>query len=99
MQAAVADGAELIDVQPIMSSVAIRELKARASEIVRRAEQGEAFLVTKRGRPVAIMLPFDVDAEDLILAEAEPFVRLRARARTELRTGQTTSWRPLRSTP
>ena len=65
-----------------MSSVAIRELRARASEIVRRAEAGEAFLVTKRGRPVAIMLPFDVDAEDLILAEAEPFVRLRARART-----------------
>jgi len=82
-----------------MSSVAIRELKARASEIVRRAEQGEAFLVTKRGRPVAIMLPFDVDAEDLILAEAEPFVRLRARARTELRKGQTTNWRALRSTP
>ena len=82
-----------------MSSVAIRELKAKASEIVRRAEEGEAFLVTKRGRPVAIMLPFDVDAEDLILAEAEPFVRLRARARTELRTGQTTSWRSLRSTP
>ena len=84
-----------------MSSVAIRELKARASEIVRRAEEGEAFLVTKRGRPVAIMLPFDVDAEDLILAEAEaePFVRLRARARTELRKGQTTNWRALRSTP
>ena len=45
------------------------------------------------------MLPFDVDAEDLILAEAEPFVRLRARARTELRKGQTTDWRALRSTP
>lgn len=82
-----------------MSSVAIRELKARASEIVRRAEEGEAFLITKRGRPVAIMLPFDVDAEDLILAEAEPFVRLRARARTELRKGRTTSWRALRPTP
>ena len=82
-----------------MSTVAIRELKARASEIVRRAEEGEAFLVTKRGRPVAIMLPFDVDAEDLILAEAETFVRLRARARTELRKGRTTNWRALRSTP
>jgi hypothetical protein len=45
------------------------------------------------------MLPFDVDAEDLILAEAETFVRLRARARTELRKGRTTSWRALRSTP
>ena len=27
------------------------------------------------------------------------FVRLRARARTELRKGQTTDWRTLRSTP
>lgn len=66
---------------------------------MRRAEEGGSFLVTKRGRPVAVMLPFDVDAEDLILAEAEPFVRLRARARTELRKGQTTDWRTLRSTP
>ena len=66
---------------------------------MRRAEEGEAFLVTKRGRPVAIVLPFDVDTEDLILAEAEPFVRLRARALTELRKGHTTNWRALRSTP
>lgn len=79
-----------------MGSVAIRELKARASEIVSRVEQGEAFLVTKRGRPVAVVLPFDVDAEDLILAEGEPFVRMRARARTELRKGETTAWRDLK---
>lgn len=79
-----------------MGSVAIRELKAKASEIVNRVEQGEAFLVTKRGRPVAVVLPFDVQAEDLILAEAEPFVRMRARARAELRKGQTTSWRELK---
>jgi len=72
-----------------MSTVAIRELKARASEIVRRAEEGEAFLVTKRGRPVAIMLPFDVDAEDLILAEAEPGCRpLRPHLHSAARPGR-----------
>lgn len=80
-----------------VGTVAIRELKAKASEIVRSVEQGEAFLVTKRGRPVAVVLPFDVDAEDLILAEGDPFVRMRARARTELRGGRTTSWRAVRT--
>ncbi len=80
-----------------MGTVAIRELKAKASEILRSVERGEAFLVTNRGRPVAVVLPFDVDAEDLILAEGESFVRMRARARTDLRTGRTTSWREVRT--
>jgi prevent-host-death family protein len=35
------------------STVGIRELKDRASAIIDRVEDGEAILVTKRGKPVA----------------------------------------------
>ena len=47
-----------------MAAVGIRDLKTHASEILERAEAGEAFLVTRRGKPVAVVLPFTVDAED-----------------------------------
>lgn len=80
-----------------MATVGIRELKARASEIVQRAAEGESFLVTKRGKPVAVILPFGIDAEDLILAEAPRFMRLRAEARKEFRGGLTTGWQDLKA--
>jgi prevent-host-death family protein len=37
--------------------VAIRELKARLSEHIERVEQGEVVTVTRRGRPVALIVP------------------------------------------
>ena len=40
-----------------MASVGIRELRQRASELLRRVEQGETIEVTDRGRPVAILSP------------------------------------------
>jgi prevent-host-death family protein len=40
-----------------MAEVGIRELRQRASEILRRVEAGETFEVTDRGRPVAILAP------------------------------------------
>jgi prevent-host-death family protein len=80
-----------------MATVGVRELKAKASQVVQSVERGDAFLVTNRGRPVAVLLPFNLHAEDLILAEAPHFVRLRATAREEHRKGQTTEWRKLKS--
>ena len=80
-----------------MASVGIRDLKAHASDIVERAEAGEAFLVTRRGKPVAVVLPFGVDAEDLILANARAFVKLREKARGELRKRQTVGWESLKT--
>ena len=53
-----------------------------------RAEACEAFLVTRRGKPVAVVLPFSFDAEDLILAHAPHFIRLREQGRTDRRKGQ-----------
>lgn len=74
-----------------MAAVGIRELKAKASEIVERASKGETFLITKRGHPVSVMLPFDDALEDLLLAEAPRFVRLREKGRRELAGGRTIS--------
>lgn len=40
-----------------MMSIGIRELRQRASEILRRVEAGETVEVTDRGRPVALLTP------------------------------------------
>jgi prevent-host-death family protein len=40
-----------------MTSVGVRELRQRASELLRRVEQGESIEITDRGRPVAILTP------------------------------------------
>ena len=40
-----------------MARVGIRELRQRASELLRRVEAGETFEVTDRGRPVALLAP------------------------------------------
>jgi len=52
-----------------MERVGIRELRQRASELLRRVEAGETIEVTDRGRPVAVLAP---------LPESEPLARLRA---------------------
>ena len=52
-----------------MATVGVRELRQRASELLRRVEAGETIEVTDRGRPVAVLAP---------LPEAEPLERLRA---------------------
>lgn len=79
-----------------MAAVGIRDLKAHASDIVERAEAGESILVTRRGKPVAVMLPFGIEAEDLILSYAPTFIKLRDEGRSELRKGQTVSWASLK---
>ena len=40
-----------------MSSVGVRELRQRASELLRRVEGGETIEITDRGRPVAVLAP------------------------------------------
>ncbi|MDQ6775417.1 MAG: type II toxin-antitoxin system prevent-host-death family antitoxin [Actinomycetota bacterium] len=51
-----------------MTSVGIRELRQRASELLRRVESGESIEITDRGRPVAVLMPVPDD----------PLARLRA---------------------
>lgn len=52
-----------------MISVGIRELRQRASELLRLVEAGETIEVTDRGRPVAVLAP---------LPERGPIDRLQA---------------------
>jgi prevent-host-death family protein len=52
-----------------MTSVGVRELRQRASELLRRVEAGETIEVTDRGRPVALLTP---------VPEVGPLERLRA---------------------
>ena len=40
-----------------MASVGVRELRQRASELLRRVQQGETIEITDRGRPVAVLAP------------------------------------------
>jgi prevent-host-death family protein len=45
-----------------MERIGIRELRQHASRWIRRAEGGESFEITDRGRPVARLLPLREDA-------------------------------------
>jgi prevent-host-death family protein len=40
-----------------MTSIGVRELRQRASELLRRVELGETIEVTDRGRRVAVLAP------------------------------------------
>ncbi len=51
-------------------------------------ERGSAYVVTKRGRPAAVLLPMD-EAEDLVLANADEYVRQRRLARDDYAKGRT----------
>ena len=57
-----------------MTSVGVRELRQRASELLRLVEGGETIEITDRGRPVALLAP---------LPEGSPLERLRAAGESE----------------
>lgn len=52
-----------------MASVGIRELRQRASELLRRVAGGETIEITDRGTPVAVLAP---------IPNADPYERLLA---------------------
>jgi prevent-host-death family protein len=57
-----------------MTSVGVRALRQRASELLRLVEQGETVEITDRGRPVALLTP---------LPQGSPLDRLRAAGEIE----------------
>ncbi len=77
-----------------MAEIGVKELKTTASAVIDRVEAGAAYVITKRGRPAAVLLPVD-EAEDLVLANADEYVRLRREARAAYARGRTTSLRGL----
>jgi prevent-host-death family protein len=56
-----------------MVQVSVRELKAKLSEYLRRAGDGESILVTNRGKPIAtVVAPYEGDLTiDKKVAELE----------------------------
>lgn len=55
-----------------MESAGIRELRQRASELLRRVEAGETIEITDRGRPVAQLSPLpQVDARARLRASGD----------------------------
>ena len=66
-----------------MAEIGIKQLKATASSVIDEVESGSAYIVTKRGRPAAVLLPVE-EAEDLVLANADEYVRQRRQARADL---------------
>jgi prevent-host-death family protein len=73
-----------------MAEIGVKELKATASAVIEDVERGTAYIVTKRGRPAAVLLPVE-EAEDLVLANADEYIRLRRQARTDHAKGRSTS--------
>jgi prevent-host-death family protein len=54
-----------------MASVGIRELRQRASELLRRVEDGESIEITDRGRPVAVLGPLPDDPVERLRAAGD----------------------------
>jgi len=73
-----------------MAEIGIKQLKATAWAVIDDVEAGGAYVVTKRGRPAAVLLPIE-EAEDLVLANADEFLRMRREARSAYAKGRTTS--------
>jgi len=76
-----------------MQTYGIRELQRHSSEIVDELERSRRpALVTRHGKPVAVLSPIDEDAlEDFILANAPEYVASMAEAEEDARTGRTRS--------
>jgi prevent-host-death family protein len=75
-----------------MAEIGIRDLKSGASRVIDEVAGGRSYVVTKRGRAAAVIVPIE-EAEDLVLANAEEFINMRRRAREAYRRGRA---RPLR---
>lgn len=77
-----------------MAEIGIKELKATASAVIEEVEGGASYVVTKRGRPAAVLMSID-EAEDIVLANADEYIRMRRAARAAYARGQSVPLRDL----
>jgi prevent-host-death family protein len=77
-----------------VAEIGIKELKTTTSAVIKRVEAGAMYIVTRRGRPAAVLLPVDV-AEDFVLANGGGYVRIRREARAAYAKGRAVSVRDL----
>lgn len=78
-----------------VAEIGVKELKTTASAVIERVEAGAAYVITKRGRPAAVLLPVE-EAEDLVLANADEYLRMRREARAAYAKGNTVNLEDLR---
>ena len=71
-----------------MAEIGIKDLKSGASRVIDEVAGGRSYVVTKRGRAAAVIVPLE-EAEDLVLAHAEELITMRRRARDAYRRGRT----------
>lgn len=77
-----------------MAEIGIKELKSTASAVIDRVEAGSAYVITRRGRPAAVLMPIE-EAEDLVLANTDEYVRMRRNARDAFEKGRTVNLKDL----
>ncbi len=73
------------------AAVNVTKLKNEATRIVRDVERGSEFVVTKRGRPVAMLLPVRMDVDELadwVIAHHPEAIRRRAAAKRRIAEGR-----------
>jgi prevent-host-death family protein len=72
-------------------AIGMRELKNRVAEVLRTIEERRSgVVVTRRGRPTALILPIDApEAEDYVLSHAPEVVQSLRDADEDLRAGRT----------
>lgn len=73
-----------------MAEIDVKELKARASAVIAEVAGGAAYIVTKQGRPAAVLILI-TEAEELVLVNADEFVRMRRVGRAAFAKGRSTS--------
>jgi len=73
-----------------MSEVGVKQLKNATSRVIEQVEGGERVIVTKRGRPAAVIMSI-ADAEDYVLAHAEEFLKMRLEGRRDYERGRSIS--------
>lgn len=68
-----------------MKIESLREVKAKLSKIVRDLPSDRSVVITKNGRPCAVLFPVteETDLESLLLAQNEDFWRMFDRAHKE----------------
>jgi prevent-host-death family protein len=71
-----------------MSEIDLSQLERSPSEAIERAEAGERVVVTREGRPAAVIMSAG-DAEDFVLANGDEYVALRAEGRDAYKRGDT----------
>ena len=68
-----------------MKFVTVRELKINGSDVLNRL-QGEDAIITKRGKPIAALVPIDEDSiEEFIIAHNPKFLAQLSRSYEEYR--------------